>query len=95
MNLHDIIKTLQNLFHSIVSSLKPALDFAESRGGQEIISIAEEVLNGFATNAPWTTIVDSLVQHAEASGRTLLKEEAGIILNLAKANILAKAHGVA
>lgn len=90
MTIHDIIKTLQNLFHSLVSALKPALDFAESKGGEEVVALAEEVLTGFAADAPWATILDAFVKHAEADGRNLLKDEAAVMLNLAKANLLAK-----
>ncbi|MDE2233671.1 MAG: hypothetical protein KGJ90_06240 [Patescibacteria group bacterium] len=90
MQLHDIIKSIQNFFHSLVSSLKPALDLVESKGGQEILALAESVLASFAEGTPWATIVAALIPAAKSAGKDLLIEEAGVILNLAKANLLAK-----
>lgn len=90
MTLHDLVKSLQNFFHSIVSSLKPALNQAEKLGGEAFITLAETVIAGLSADASWSAIIDAFIPEAEKAGRTLLRDEASIILNLAKANILAK-----
>ena len=95
MSFHSIIQSLESFFHSIVSSLKPALDQAEKLGGEAFITLAETVIAGLAADAPWSSVVDAFIPAAEKAGRTLLRAEAGVILNLAKANLLAKQNVVA
>ncbi len=91
MNVQSFIKTLENWFHSLVSDLKPALDYAESKGGQAVLQLAEGVLAGAAVGTPWVTLIAGLIPAAEQAGITLLEGDASIILNLAKANLDAKA----
>jgi len=91
MSVHDIIKDIQNWFHGLVKSLKPALDYAESHGGDIALGLAETVLNTAAGNAPWNELIATLIAQAKTQGLQLLEAEAAIILNLAKANVLAKA----
>lgn len=90
MNTHDIIKSVQNWFHSLVSDLKPALDFAEKKGGQIVLGLGEAALAGAAAGTPWATLSTALVASAEAQGIQLALGDASIILNLAKANLDAK-----
>lgn len=90
MNIHDLVKTLQNYWHSLVSELKPALDYVEANGGKAVLLLAEGVLTGVASGTPWGAIVASLVAAAEAQGITLAQGTASVILNLAKANLDAK-----
>ena len=90
MSFHSILKTLETFFHSLTTALKPALDQAEKLGGEAFITLAETVIAGLAADAPWASIIDAFIPAAEKAGRTLLRDEAGVILNLAKANILAK-----
>ena len=52
------------------------------------------MIAGLAADAPWGSVIDALIPAAEAAGRTLLRDEAGVILNLAKANLLARQHAV-
>ncbi len=90
MSFHDTIKALQNWFHSLVSDLKPALDFLESKGGPAILALAEGVLTEEIAGTPWAAIGAKLVETAKADGKDLLENDAQIILNIAKANLLAK-----
>lgn len=90
MNIHDAIKVLQNWFHSLVSDLKPALDYVEKNGGAAVIQLAEGVLAGAAAGTPWATLISELIPAAEAAGIQLAEGAASIILNLAKANLDAK-----
>lgn len=89
-NIHDAWKTFQNWFHSLVSDLKPALDFVEQNGGSMILALAESVLAGAAVGTPWATLIAQLIPAAEKAGITLAEQTASIILNLAKANLDAK-----
>jgi hypothetical protein len=91
MQIKEIIKDIQNWFHSLVSSLKPALDYAESAGGEALLNLAEGVLINVAADASWKTIIAAFIPEAEKAGKTLLDEEASLILNLAKANLIGKA----
>lgn len=91
MSISDIVKDLQNWFHSLVSDMKPALDFVEQNGGKAILALAEGVLAGVTTGTPWATITASLIASAETQGIQLAEGAASIILNLAKANLDAKA----
>lgn len=90
MNVHDLIKELQNWFHSVVADMKPALDYVEKNGGKAVLSIAEGVLAGVVAGTPWATITASLIVAAETQGIQLAEGAASIILNLAKANLEAK-----
>ncbi len=84
-------KDVQNWFHSLVSHLKPALDFAESKGGQDALILAETLLAGVAAGTPWAAVSASLITIAKAKGIELALGDASILLNLAKANLDAKA----
>lgn len=90
MNIHDIIKHIQNYWHSLTQTLKPALDYAESKGGEDVLALAETVLAGFAANESWAVILAEFIKQAIALGKDLAQQDAAIILNLAKANVLAK-----
>lgn len=91
MSLHTIIKDIQNYFHSLVSDLKPALDYIEKNGGEAALKLAEGVLAGAATGTPWAALIAALIPAAEAAGITLAEGAASIVLNIAKANLDAKA----
>lgn len=91
MNFHDIVKQFQNWFHSLVSDMKPALDYVESNGGAAALQLAEGILAGAIAGTPWATLVAQLIPAAEAAGIAIAEGAASIILNLAKANLDAKA----
>ena len=90
MSFESIKKEIQNFFHSQVQTLKPALDYLESKGGETVLSLGEAVLNEAVAGASWPTLIAALLPAAKAAGISLLENEAGIILNLAKANLDAK-----
>lgn len=91
MNVSEMIKAVQNFFHSMVSDMKPALDFVETVGGRDVLILAEGVLAGLAAGTPWAAITTALVAAAETQGIQLAEGAASIVLNLAKANLDAKA----
>lgn len=94
MSLHNIIKDIQNWFHSLVKDLKPALDFLETNGGEAALTLAESVVSSAAAGTPWDEIVAQFILAAESAGIALVKgtaeQAASIILNMAKANLDAK-----
>lgn len=90
MNFHDIVKLIQNYFHSVVSACKPALDYVEQNGGEVALGLAETVLVGAMTGTPWKTLIAQLIPVAEQSGIKLAEDAASIILNIAKANLNAQ-----
>ena len=90
MPISDIIKTVENFFHSVVSDLSPALDLLEAKGGSALLALGESVLAGFVAGESWPVIIAAFIPQAEASGVSLAENEASIILNIAKANLLAK-----
>jgi len=93
MNAHEIIKGIQNWFHGLVKSLKPALDYAEKAAGEDGLQIAEAVITAYANNTPWGQLIDLFIAEIKKNGKDLLQKEASIVLNLAKANVLAKEQG--
>ena len=91
MSIAALIKDIENWFHGMVGSLKHALDYVEANGGSAAIALGESVLAGFATGTPWATIVAEMLKQAETQGIALAEGAASIVLNLAKANVDAKA----
>lgn len=95
MTFTDFRKAIENWLHSLVSDLKPALDYAESKGGAAVLQLAETVLAGAIAGTPWATLIAALIPAAEKAGIALLEGDASIILNLAKANLDAKTAATA
>lgn len=93
MNFHDLVKTIENWYHPIVKSMKPALDYLEVHAPEEVQAIAVSVLTNAIAGTPWATLIGLLIKSAENAGKSLLHDEADIILNLIKGNL--KAQGVA
>ena len=90
MSLATAWKSVENYFHSLVTDVKPALDFLEKNGGQLALSLAEGVLAATVAGTPWAQIVATFVPLAEAQGITLAEQAGSIVLNIAKANLDAK-----
>jgi hypothetical protein len=99
MNLHDTIKALQNAFHDLINHAEsdivefanPAISYLSKNGGKVLLSIAEQVLAGAVAGTPWSANIAALIAAAEAQGLTLLEGAAKVALNMAQANIDAKA----
>lgn len=91
----DWIKVIQNLWHTVVADSKkavmddiaPLITFIEEKGGPVIIEVATGLLQGALPTAPWNALIDEFIPLAEAAGTKLAQDEAGIILNVAKAKI--------
>lgn len=97
-----IVKSIQNLFHIIISDAKtalvnyiePGLELLTQSGGVATIQKAETYLSGLAAGNPWAATIDGFIVIAGEIGVTLTKEAAGAILNYAQTNIIAKNAGV-
>ena len=97
--LHDAIKTFQNAWHDFVNHAEqdvvafatPAIAVIAQNGGKILLGLAEQVLNAEIAGTPWKDNIAALISAAEAQGLTLLENAASAALNMAKANLDAKA----
>jgi hypothetical protein len=80
------VKTVENEVHTIVHS---AVDYIKSKGLQDVYVLATDLLTGAVGGAPWGQLLADLISKAAAMGKALLHEEAGVVLGLAQADLIA------
>ncbi len=94
MNIHAIIKFIQNWGHDAVNDIEalaqPGYDYLKTNVPPIAIGLGETLLAGAAVGTPWGTLVAALISSAEAAGVKLLEDAAKVALNTAQNNLIAK-----
>lgn len=99
----NFVKTIQNLWHTIVQETEkdiieyatPAIKYIEANGGKAVLALAEAVLAGAAAGTPWAALSTALIASAKVTGIDLAEGAAGAILNFAKTNMVAQGQPTA
>jgi hypothetical protein len=99
MNYHDTLKALQNAWHDLINHAdhevvvyaSPAIAVVTKNGGALLFGLAEQVLASAVAGTPWAENIKALIAAAEAQGLTLAEKAAKAALNMAQANLDAKA----